>query len=212
MKELGLAIEGGILIGCAWTLLALVVAVLFVRLFKTWRVWRRKSACAVMSIVAVIAIWVGGTKPARISVNWDDGLHDNGTAVDTNDLRRIDFRWTFDNWIPNVATVSILYITISEPESEPVLIGSTAIAAQEMAVMMPSDATNYVYYVEQSFIPDAPVVTNGVYHIKCFGGDGVWIPQGLMIYGDENLILPPELPSGENYLRDLTLEDNNEND
>jgi hypothetical protein len=64
---------------------------------------------------------------------------------------------------------------------------------------MELDATNYLYFAEQSFIPDVPVVTNGVYHLHCIGGENVWVPIGAKIYDGVECISPPR----ENYLKDL---------
>lgn len=195
MKELGLAIEGGLLVGCAWAFVMLVGAVLAVSGGRCWRIWRRKRKAAAVSAVAVVAIIVGGGKPPQVA--WDQGLHDAGSEIDTNDLRRVTFRWTYENWIPDVATFRLSYVTKADPEPEPVLVASCPITDLILSVVMESDATNYLFFAEQSFVPDVPVVTNGVYHVQCVGGTNVWVPIGLKIYDGERSVAPPENNNGE---------------
>ncbi len=194
MREWGLAIEGGLLVGCAWTLAAIALAVLGVRIVRSWRTWRRKRRRLALGALAVAAIIVGGTKPPQAT--WDQGLHDAGSEIDTNDLRRVTFRWTYDAWIPDVATFKLSYVTKAAPEPEPVLVASCPITDLILSVVMESDATNYLFFAEQSFIPDVPVVTNGVYHVQCVGGTNVWVPIGLKIYEGERSVAPPENSNG----------------
>ena len=130
-------------------------------------------------------------------ITWDDGLHNNGSVIDTNDLRRVELRWTFDEWIPSVATFTLSAIEKDTPNPDPsqdrlFVVGSCPISDGAMSVVMEHEATNYLFFAEQSFIPDAPVVTNGVYHIQCVGGTNVWIPVGLRIYDGERSVAPPE--------------------
>jgi len=208
MKEIGVMLSGAVLIGCLFCLVVIVAGCVLCHLVSGWNVWRKKRHAVVMSAVAVIAIIVGGSKPARIVIRWDDGLHDNGSMINTNDLRFVEIRWRYDAWIPDVATFTLSAIEINSVNPDPTedrltVIGSCPITNLSMTVMMERDATNYMFFAEQSFIPDAPVVTNGVYHIKCVGGENVWVPVGLKIYGDGNVISPPPPPEGENYLSDL---------
>ena len=197
MKEICDAISGGVLIGALFGLLSICGAVVVCELIRGWKVWRAQRHVVVMSAVAVLAIIVGGTKP-RLLITWDEGLHDAGSHIDTNNLHRVELAWTFDAWIPNVAT-----FTLSAVEqglgSELFTVATVPITNRALTVMMEREATNYLFFAEQSFIPDAPVVTNGVYHIKCVGGENVWVPVGLKIYGDAELISPPS----ESFLEDL---------
>lgn len=207
MREFGEMLSGAALVGCLFGLLAIVVGLFASNAIRSWRIWRSKRNRAAMSIVAIAAIAVGGSKSARLMIRWDEGLHDNGSRISTNDLRFAEIRWRYDPWIPNVATFTLSAIEISSVNPDPAegrltVIGSCPITDLSMTVMMERDATNYMFFAEQSFIPDAPVVTNGVYHIKCVGGENVWVPVGLKIYGDGNVISPPP-PEEENYLSDL---------
>lgn len=152
---------------------------------------------AIMIPFAIIAIIVGGTKPSTSTakVYWDEGLRDAGTAIDTNDLRQITFKWSYEDWVPSVATVSgyAWDKSIETPTdfdgSIPIFSG-VPVTDRQATVLMEQDATNYVFYVEQSYIPDAPVVTNGVYHIHAVGTNKVWIPIGLTIRDDFHIISP----------------------
>lgn len=206
MKEIGVMLSGAVLVGCLFCLAAIVAGCVLCHLVSGWNVWRKKRHAVAMSAVAVVALIVGGSKPARLAIRWDDGLHDNGSMINTNDLRFVEIRWRYDAWIPDVATFTLSAIEINSVNPDPTedrltVIGSCPITDLSMTVMMERDATNYMFFAEQSFIPDAPVVTNGVYHIKCVGGENVWVPVGLKIYGDGNVISPP--PERENYLLDL---------
>lgn len=197
MKELGLAIEGGVLLGCMWALLVIAVGCLIYHLVAGWKVWREKRHAAALSAVATIAAIVGGSKAPKPLITWDEGLHDNGSYIDTNDLRRVEVRWTYDSWIPSVATFTLSAIEKDKVNPDPasnrlVTVATVSITNLLLSAIMERDATNYLFFAEQSFIPDAPVVTNGVYHIKCVGGENVWVPIGLKIYGDSELISPPE--------------------
>lgn len=208
MKEIGVMLSGAVLIGCLFCLVVIVAGYVLCHLVSGWNVWRKKRNAVAMSAVAVVALIVGGSKPARLLIRWDEGLHDNGSRISTNDLRFVEIRWRYDAWIPDVATFTLSAIEINSVNPDPdqdrlFVIGSCPITDLSMTVMMERDATNYMFFAEQSFIPDAPVVTNGVYQIKCVGGENVWVPVGLKIYGDGNVISPPPPPEGENYLSDL---------
>lgn len=197
MKEICNAISGGVLLGALFGLLAIGGAVVVCELIRGWRVWRAQRHVVVMSAAAVLAIIVAGTKPP-LWIKWDEGLHDAGSHIDTNDFRRVEFAWTFDAWIPNVATFTLSAVELGLG-GELFTVATVPITNRALTVMMEREATNYLFFAEQSFIPDAPVVTNGVYHVKCVGGENVWVPVGLKIYGDAELISPPS----ESYLEDL---------
>ena len=204
MKELGLAIEGGVLLGCLWSLLVLAVGCLIYHIASCWRIWKSSRCSAVMSAAAVVAIIVGGTKPIGPLITWDEGLHDNGSFIDTNDLRRVEVRWTYESWIPSVATFTLSAVEKDTVNPDPAsnrlfTVATVPVTNLALSAIMEHDATNYLFFAEQSFIPDAPVVTNGVYHIKCVGGENVWVPIGLKIYGDSELISPP----AESFVEDL---------
>lgn len=141
---------------------------------------------------------VGGTKTdiPTAQIYWDEGLRDAGTAIDTNDLRQITFKWSYEDWVPSVATVSgyawdnTAGGVPTDFEGSIPIFSNVPVTDRQAIVMMEQDATNYVYYVEQSYIPDAPVVTNGVYHIHAVGTNKVWIPIGLTIKEDSRIISP----------------------
>ena len=204
MKEIGIAIQGAILLGGLFGLLAIVVGVFASETIRSWRIWRSKRNRVALTLVALVAIYVGGTKPPFLFIKWDEGLHDNGSYIDTNDLRRVEIRWNYDSWIPNVATFTLKAIVANEVNPDPNIdrlftVGSCPITNRTMSVLMEREATNYLFFAEQSFIPDAPVVTNGVYHLRCVGGQNIWVPIGAKFYDGVECISPPH----ESYLYDL---------
>jgi hypothetical protein len=145
----------------------------------------------------MIAVVVGGTKPddtPRATVYHDEGLINVSYKIDTNDLRMITFTWGKEEWVPYMAIVKG-YVWDKNSSyvgdfDNGTLIFNVPIMDETVNVIMESDATNYVYYLEQSFIPDAPVVTNGVYHIHSVGGNNIWMPIGLTIKEDSRIISP----------------------
>lgn len=171
--------------------------------FRSANIISKGSSVFATSLMIIIATIVGGTKPIRAIVVWDDGLHDAGTIVSSNDLRNITFKWTYDDWIPSVATVSIKAYDIHTVNEDPnvdrgfYVCTGVPITDRTAMVLMETDATNYCYFVSQSYIPDAPVVTNGVYHIHSIGTNNVWIPIGLKIFEDSRIISPHEGDNNE---------------
>lgn len=179
--------------------LALIVAIgVFCLCKDAWTIYRLSKKRLIMIPLAVGAIIVGGTKPEgkpKAQIYWDDGLRDNGSEIDTNDLRRITFKWAREDWVPAVAVVRgyAWHNSVGTPtgfDNSIPIFSNVSVTDGQAIVMMEQDATNYVYYVEQSYIPDAPVVTNGVYHIHAVGTNSVWIPIGLTIKEDSRIISP----------------------
>ena len=199
MKDYLLSIQGAILLGCVFGLLAVFVGVLLSETVRSWKIWRSSRNKAATAALALIALIVGGTKPMGNLIRWDSGLHDDGSEISTNDLRMITVKWTFDSWIPNQATFTLRAALASEPITDLFEVATVPITNRILHAMLERDATNYLFYAEQSFIPDAPVVTNGVYHLRCVGGNDVWVPIGAKIYNEAECISPPH----ENYLIDL---------
>lgn len=179
-------------------LLAIFMCHIISLVCKSFKTVSRGKYYGSMFGLMLCTIIVGGTKTPVIEavIVWDDGLHDAGTTVDTNDLRNITFRWTYDNWIPTIATVSIKAYDIHTVNQDPTVdrgfyvCNGVPITDESANVMMETDATNYCYFVSQSYMPDAPVVTNGVYHIQSVGTNNVWIPIGLKIFEDSRIISP----------------------
>ena len=203
MRDFLLSLQGAILLGGVFGLLAIVVGVFASETIRAWRIWRTKRNRKVMTAVALIAIAVGANKPMGHLISWDAGLHNDGSFMSTNDYRFITVKWTFDSWIPNQATFTLKAIPTT-PNPDPTVdrtfeVASVPITNRILHAMMEMDATNYLYFAEQSFIPDVPVVTNGVYHLRCVGGRDIWVPIGAKIYNDAECISPPH----ENYLKDL---------
>ena len=151
-----------------------------------------------LSLLAAICIIIGGSKAIKPVIYFDSGLIDNGTDVNTNDMHTVYFRWGVESWVPPISLVKITaydrnlvktpadivnYTGDIVAENIPVLYG-------EANVYMENEFTNYTFFVEHSYMPDAPIVTNGVYHIQAVGGEKIWIPIGLTIKDDLHIISP----------------------
>lgn len=173
-------------------------AVLAVAAARAWKRWRRTPHCVALSSLAAVAIAVGGSKPVRLLVAWDEGLSDDGTAASADDPRMVEFRWRHASWVPAFATVTVS--AAGRPGADGTngiwVVGTAGVTNRALSAVMPSDATNYHYFVSQSYIPDAPVVTNGVFHLQCWGDREVWTPKGVRVYdgrgGPWRRISPPE--------------------
>ena len=193
MKDIALAIEGGLLISCLWGLLVILVGVVAHHVIRGWKVWRSKRNRVAMGIFALLACYVAGTKPPEFNITWDTGLHNNGSAIDTNELHHISVAWTYDSWIPPRSTFTFSAIPRdAESTNELFVVASVPITDLSFEAYMEREATNYLYFAEHSYIPDVPVVTNGVYHVHCVGGTNIWVPIGLTIRNGATTISPPQ--------------------
>lgn len=198
MRELGMAIEDGIMLCCVWALAGIFLGTVFFHIVRGWTIWKRKRNYVALSIFAVIACYVGGTKPPNLNITWDEGLHNNGSLIDTNNMHHITIAWTYDFWIPTRSTLTVSAIPRNAKKStdELFVVASVPISDMSLEAYMTMDATNYLYFAEHSYIPDAPVLTNGVYQVYCVGGTNVWMPIGVKIYNGAERISPPR----ENHL------------
>lgn len=109
MKDLLLSIQGGILLGALFALGVIVLGVVFSETISAWKVWREGRKVVAVSLLAVAAIIVGGTKPARVNFPRTDPevayLIDNGSYV-SNNLVHVNFS-TF--LIPGDAPITLAY-------------------------------------------------------------------------------------------------------
>ena len=201
MRELADTIQFYILASCAIGFAA-IAAVVFVRLaYGAWCAWRLLPHAAALALMAAWSLYVGGTKPPKATISWDEGLYDAGSEVDTNDLNRITFRWRYDTWIPPISTVTVSALPIGSSNSFEV--ASAPVTNLALTARMDLEATNYTYLVTHSYTPDPAVKTNGVYHIDCFDTmNRTWVPKGVVIMKDgrpvsyETNAVPPTLGSG----------------
>ena len=167
MRELGLAIEGWILIGCVWALLVICLAVLGVQLVRYCKVWRRQRAFLIMTGLALEAIIVGGTKPSKRPVNFPRTdierpyLIDAGSFV-SNDVVHVDFT-TF--LIPDTAPVILAYWpNESTNEAEMVeYINQPLSAWQRPLDFEIENAISNRWYCYTTWTPGPVVHTNGVW-------------------------------------------------
>ena len=174
MKEWALAIEGGVLLGCVWALLAICVGVAIVNVCKSWQVWKSKRKHRVMTIVALIAALVGGTKIGRVTVN-DPYITNAGSYV-TNDVVHVAVAARFP-FIPQDMEILIWSRTLQQTNAEDWV---QLVRAEEgpyrlrefpMDIPVPN-ATNYDFMVAANYVPEPTVHTNGVWSIKGFNVPG----------------------------------------
>lgn len=201
MRELADTIQFYVLAGCAVSSAILIAAYIFALASKAFRIWRYTPHAAALALLAAWSLYVGGVKPPKAYISWDEGLYDAGSKVDTNDLNRITFRWRYEPWIPPISTVTVSALPIGSSNSFEV--ASAPITNLTLTASMETEATNYVYFVTHSYTPDPADKTNGVYHIDCFNTTNrTWVPKGVVIMKDgrpasyETNAVPPTLGSG----------------
>lgn len=198
MREIADTIQIYMLASCAIGFAAIAVVV-FVRLaYGAWCAWRLLPHAAALFIMAAWSLYVGGTKPVRPAITWDEGLYDAGSSISTNDLHEITIKWRFDFWIPPESTVSVAALQIGESNAAEV--ASVPITNLMITTSMALEATNYTYLVTHSYTPYPVIKTNGVYLAECFANTNhTWVPKGMTIYGDgmpisyETNAVPPTL-------------------
>lgn len=148
---------------------------------------------AVLGALAVLLTIYAGTK--RPAVTWDNVLADAGSAIDTNDLRNVTFAWTYPEYIPAASAVSIYALPKSAADTNDMfLVATTRADGSPLSVQMPTDATNYLFWAECSYMPPTPVRTNGVYHLDAIKIDDTirLVPLGVTIEDNGRRISPPE--------------------
>lgn len=137
-----------------------------------------------------LMLYAGTKRPVPIVV-WDEYFARRTAEISTDVPQRIDLAWGVAAGCPPTATATLSARLRTSADSNLVTVAAAPMTNLALSAIMETDATNYLFWMECSFIPDAPVVTNGVYHVACLGGTNVWVPVGLRVYGDGNLVLPP---------------------
>lgn len=199
MKELGLTIEGVLLLWCAWAFLALAVGWGICVLISGWKVWRGKRSVAALSAVGVLALIVGGTKPATSRVNFPRTdlevayLIDNGSYV-SNSLVHVDFT-TF--LIPQNAPVTLAYWpNESTNEADIVELFTLALSAWQRPLDLAfENAISNRWYCYTTWTPGPTVHTNGVW-VQSLMTDTLQhrdiIPIRKIINEDGDRVSPPQ--------------------
>lgn len=170
MKEIGLAIEGGLLIGCMFSLAAIFFGLAIYRTVRSWQIWKRKRAVGIMSAFALVAIIVGGTKLGTVSVS-DPYIRDTGSFV-TNDYVHVSIAKRFE-FIPDDMEVLIWSRELSSTNASDWALqtrleeGPYRLEEFPLDIQFPN-ATNYNFMVAANYIPQPTVHTNGVLSIKGF--------------------------------------------
>lgn len=169
MKDLALAIEGGVLLFCVWTLLAICLCDVIVNCLNSWQVWKTKRKSRVMTIASLIAVLVGGMK--RPVIVDDPYIRDAGSYV-TNDLVHVavEARYAF---VPQSTEVMIWSRELSQTNAEDwvqlVRAEEGPYRLREFPLDIPfPNATNYTFMVAAKYVPEPTIHTNGVWSAKGF--------------------------------------------
>ena len=104
-------------------------------------------------LMVVCVVWYGGSK----SITFDTGLRNNGSYA-SNDT--VHVAWTYTG-IPSASSLYIAYRE-SDTTNEWADLGETVVSALSWDGTL-ANATNYDYYVYTTYVPPAPVHTNGVW-------------------------------------------------
>lgn len=169
---------------------------------RAWRRFTHAPHCVALAAAGAICLYIGATKPV-VEVSWDWGFASpRGVEVDTNDTRLVTFSWSVADGVPSFAKARLSAVDRSDASEGMTLVAEVPMSDCGLSALMEPAATNYLYFMECSYIPDAGVVTNGVYHVRCVGGRNVWIPIGLEIHARGEAISPPEgmAEYGEHYI------------
>ena len=176
MREWGLAIEGGLLLGCVFGLLligGIAVAVLCRDALAAWReAFRSKGARLIALCMVGLAVMYGGSK-GIISVN-DPYITDAGSYA-TNDTLHVAVAARYD-FVP--ADMEILIWSRQDGRTNAtdwvqlVRVEEGPYRLNEFPLDIPfPNATNYNFIVAANYVPPPVVHTNGVWQIK-----GITIP------------------------------------
>ncbi len=173
MREWGLAIEGGVLLGCLFGLLIIglvAVSALCHDALKTWKeVFKSKGARLIAGGMVAMAVMYGGSK-GIVTVN-DPYIVNTGSYATNNILHisvaaRFDFIpsdmeiviWSRQDGLTNVTD----WVQVTKSGGEPFRL-------YECPLDIPfTNATNYNYMVAANYVPPPVVHTNGVWSIKGF--------------------------------------------
>lgn len=204
MKDLLLSIQGGILLGALFGLGVIVLAVVLTEVLGAWKILRERRKAVALSLLAVAAIVVGGTKPSTRNVNFPRTdpevayLIDNGSYV-SNDVVHVDFN-TF--LIPGDAPITLAYWpNESTNEADFVELFTYNLSAWPRPLDFEfENAISNRWYCYTTWTPGSAAHTNGVFQ-------QVWmsdrrenrnaIPIRTIIIEDGEQIAPPHFERDE---------------
>ena len=144
------------------------------------------NAAVLGALAVLLTIYAGSKRPA---VTWDSVLADAGSAID------VTFAWTYPVYIPAASAVSIYALPKSAADTNDMfLVATTRADGSPLSVQMPTDATNYLFWAECSYMPTTPFRTNVVYHLDAIKIDDTirLVPLGVTIEDNGRRISPPE--------------------
>ncbi len=173
MREWGLAIEGGVLLGCLFGLLIIglvAVSVLCHDALKKWKeVFKSKGARLIAGGMVAMAVMYGGSKGI---VTVSDPYIVNVDSYGTNDILHVDIARRFD-FIPMDMEILIWSrqdgLTNASDWVQLVRVEEGPFRLNEFPLDIPfPNATNYNFMVAANYVPPPTVHTNGVWSIKGF--------------------------------------------
>ena len=188
MKELVDTLRNAIMVAGVATLLLIVLLRLVWHLREVPNAPRKFLGLqALTSLLVVACIFYGGGKS---SFSFDTGLRNNGSYA-TNDT--VHIAWTYIG----IPSASSIYIAYRESGTTNVWndLGETVASALVWEATV-QNATNYDYLVYSTYVPPAPVHTNGVwqgpvYETKKRVGANSFIVIGAEVRQHGKAIAPP---------------------
>lgn len=152
------------------------------------RARRAKEAKALASLAIVATLFAGAKHVINyLTITWDEYFTSPRQALaNTNDWHLALFEWNHPAYLPD--TANAIFYAADKTALLPSLveIARCPMTNRSLVVLMPLDATNYLYSAICDWTPPQPVVTNGVYHVRALGNpDGV-VPIGATIKTTNN--------------------------
>jgi len=171
MREIGLAIEGGLLIGCVWILLSLFLFSVCCHVWRGWKIFKRKRRVVALLLLSAVAVIVGGTKNGIVTTLNDPYITVDGSYT-TNEFVHVEVQKRYD-WLPNNTEIWIWSREIIQTNEEDwvklvrVEEGEYVITDFPLDIPFPN-ATNYDFLVAANYVPEPSVHTNGVWTARGF--------------------------------------------
>ena len=198
MLDFLLTLQGALLIGCLFGLLAIFVGLVVSETVRSWKIWRSKRHVAMLTITALVAAIVGGTKNTR-NVNFPRTdpevayLIDRGSYV-SNDWVHVDFT-TF--LIPSSADIQLAYWpNESTNEDDMVILFRDTLAAWPRPLDFEfENASSNRWFCFTTWTPGPVIHTNGVWQQDWMMGvsnRNVIIPVRTTVLEDGERVMPPE--------------------
>ena len=171
MREAIEIVRNGILCGGMFALAAIGWIAVCARLHRSWRIWWSQRHKIIMSAFALVTIYVGGTKVARVSAVGDPYITVNGSYV-TNNFVHVEIQKKYE-WVPDTTMIMIYSRELSQTNTEDWVRVTRIEEGAWRIIDFPQDiafpnATNYNFLVAANYIPEPTIHTNGVWTARGF--------------------------------------------